>query len=103
MADPGLQGQLDYTGPAARPRLATPSVPPARTFGPGLRGRQVLVGGFSPEDCDDYLARRLAHGGQPLISEPSRRVITGRSHGLPLYLDLSVMRSYLVRGLDGRS
>ncbi|MER7692855.1 ATP/GTP-binding protein [Streptomyces sp. NPDC097610] len=91
-ADPGLQGQLDYTGPAAWPGLAAPAVPPARTAGPGSRGRQVLVGDFSPEDCDDYLARRLAHGGQPLISEPVRRVITGRSHGLPLYLDLSVMR-----------
>ncbi|MFF1631218.1 hypothetical protein [Streptomyces sp. NPDC058272] len=69
--------------------LAASSVQPARSGG---RGRQVLVGDFSPEDCDDYRARRLASDGQPLISEPVRRVITGRSHGLPLYLDLSVMR-----------
>jgi hypothetical protein len=53
---------------------------------------RVGKGDFSPEDCDDYLAPRLAQGGQPLISEGVRRVITGRSHGLPLYLDLSVMR-----------
>ncbi|MFD4549508.1 hypothetical protein [Streptomyces sp. NPDC058466] len=69
--------------------LAASSVQPVRSGG---RGRQVLVGDFSPEDCDDYRARRLASDGQPLMSEPVRRVITGRSHGLPLYLDLSVMR-----------
>ncbi|MFJ9380334.1 ATP/GTP-binding protein [Streptomyces sp. NPDC101455] len=91
-ADPALQGQLDYTGPAAWPGLTAPAVPPARTGGSVGQGRQVLVGDFSPEDCDDYLARRLARNGRPLISEPVRRTITGRSHGLPLYLDLSVMR-----------
>lgn len=91
-ADPGLQGQLDYTGPAAWPGLAAPAVPAARTAGHGSGVRQVLVGDFSPEDCEDYLARRLARDGRPLIGEPVRNVITGRSHGLPLYLDLSVMR-----------
>lgn len=91
-ADPALQGQLDYTGPAAWPGLTAPAVPQARVGDRAGRGRQVLVGDFSPEDCDDYLARRLARDGQPLISEPVRRTITGRSHGLPLYLDLSVMR-----------
>ncbi|MFF1705084.1 hypothetical protein [Streptomyces sp. NPDC058252] len=33
--------------------LAASSVQPARSGG---RGRQVLVGDFSPEDCDDYRA-----------------------------------------------
>ncbi|WP_432128076.1 ATP/GTP-binding protein [Streptomyces sp. bgisy082] len=98
-ADPALQGQLDYTGPAAWPGLALssrpPAVPHARTFLPGTppaRIRQALVGDFAPEDCDDYLARRLETDGTPLIPAPVRQVITAGSHGLPLYLDLSVMR-----------
>ncbi|MEU5971946.1 ATP/GTP-binding protein [Streptomyces globisporus] len=102
-ADPALQGQLDYTGATAWPGLAAPAstVPTARTagatpLGPG-RGRQVLVGDFSPEDCDDYLAHRLSRDGQPLIGETIRQVITGRSHGLPLYLDLSVLRFLEIR------
>ncbi len=57
----------------------------------------MLIGDFSPEDCDDYLARRLSRDGQPLIGAPLRQVITGRSHGLPLYLDLSVMRFLEIR------
>jgi hypothetical protein len=62
--------------------------------------RQVLIGDFSPEDCEDYLVRRLSRDGQPLIDEPVRRIIIDRSHGLPLYLDLSVMR-YLELRRDG--
>ncbi|MEU0273783.1 SPOR domain-containing protein [Streptomyces sp. NPDC006307] len=100
-ADPALQGQLDYTGAAAWPGLAAPAsvVPAARTTGATTRerGRQVLVGDFSAEDCDDYLARRLSREGQPLISAPIRQVITDRSHGLPLYLDLSVLRFLEIR------
>ncbi|MEU2228623.1 hypothetical protein [Streptomyces sp. NPDC018347] len=100
-ADPAVQGQLDYTEPAAWPGLAAPAsaVPAARTAEATTRGRgrQVLVGDFSPEDCDDYLARRLSHGGQPLISSDIRQVITGRSHGLPLHLDLSVLRFLEIR------
>lgn len=40
----------------------------------------------------DSARRRLTHNGQPLIPAPVRQVITERSHRLPLYLDLSVMR-----------
>lgn len=99
-ADSALQGQLDYTGPAAWPGLVAHDIPPARTtsaLGGRGRGRQVLIGDFSPEDCDDYLARRLARDGRPLISDEIRQVITDRSHGLPLYLDLSVMRFLEIR------
>ncbi|MFG2472274.1 ATP/GTP-binding protein [Streptomyces canus] len=91
-ADLALQGQLDYTGPAAWPGLAHTVVPAARTTTRASPARQLLIGDFSSEDCDDYLARRLTRDGQPLISEPVRQVITARSHGLPLYLDLSVAR-----------
>lgn len=58
-ADDALQGQLDYTGPAAWLQLAA-HIPATRTpdattpAAPGTTdGRQVLIGGFSPEDCDD--------------------------------------------------
>ncbi|WP_236246841.1 hypothetical protein [Streptomyces sp. CC210A] len=39
---------------------------------------RVGKGDFSPEDCDDYLARRLSRDGQPLIGSEIRQVITGR-------------------------
>ncbi|MFJ6792087.1 ATP/GTP-binding protein [Streptomyces angustmyceticus] len=93
-ADGALQGQLDWTGPTAWPGLADHTLPHARTATAGAPGRQmqILIGDFSPEDCDDYLARRLSSAGQPLIGQELREVITARSHGLPLHLDLSVMR-----------
>ncbi|MFC9431985.1 hypothetical protein [Streptomyces sp. NPDC056987] len=99
-ADESIQSQLDWTGPPAWPGLDTPSLPhprptvPAGSTGHGGRtadGRQVLIGDFSQEDCEDYLARQLTRDGQPLIEEPLRAVITARSHGLPLHLDLAVM------------
>ncbi|MFE2698433.1 hypothetical protein [Streptomyces mirabilis] len=98
-ADAALQGQLDYTGPAAWPHLALPAAVPADGAArpPHGHARQVLIGDFSPEDCDDHLARRLTRDGEPLISEEIRQAITGRSHGLPLYLDLSVMRFLEIR------
>jgi len=96
-ADEALQGQLDFTGPAAWPGLVPHDVPPARTAPGGGRAGQVLIGDFSPEDCDDYLARRLSRDGQPLIGQEAREVIASRSHGLPLYLDLSVMRFLEIR------
>ncbi|MEV7834378.1 hypothetical protein AB0P12_27690 [Streptomyces subrutilus] len=104
-AEPALEGQLDYTGPATWPGLAVSSrpggIPHARGLLPSpavpVRGRQLLVGDFAPEDCDDYLARRLEKDGTPLIPGPVRDVITARSHGLPLYLDLAVMRFLDIR------
>ncbi|MFD3779963.1 ATP/GTP-binding protein [Streptomyces sp. NPDC058612] len=99
-ADEGLQGQLDYTGPAAWPGLASPpaGIPAARTA-ELVHGqqRQVLIGDFSAEDCDAYLARRLTHDGQAMISPDVRAIITDRSHGLPLHLDLAVARFLEIR------
>ncbi|MFJ5142791.1 ATP/GTP-binding protein [Streptomyces sp. NPDC088707] len=91
-ADPALEGQLDFTGPSAWPGLAEQAVPAPRTASTATGGRQVLIGDFSADDCDDYLARRLVKDGQPLIGPELRAIITARSHGLPLYLDLSVLR-----------
>ncbi|MFI9311139.1 ATP/GTP-binding protein [Streptomyces triculaminicus] len=93
--DATLQGQLDYTGPTAWPALADHDA--ARTASASGGRRQILVGDFSPEDCDTYLARRLTRGDEPLISEDIRSVITQCSHGLPLHLDLSVMRFLEIR------
>lgn len=89
-ADEALQGQLDYTGPASWPGLAARAGQPARAAG---GTRQHLIGDFSEQDCDTYLARRLTQeDGQPLIGPDIRAVITRRSHGLPLHLDLAVAR-----------
>ncbi|MCJ0875251.1 ATP/GTP-binding protein [Streptomyces sp. AP-93] len=99
-ADEGLQGQLDYTGASAWPGLNLPAtgIPAARAARPAPgQGRQVLIGDFSPEDCDTYLARRLSHDGQPLIGPAIRAVIGERSHGLPLHLDLAVARFLEIR------
>ncbi|MFJ9777868.1 ATP/GTP-binding protein [Kitasatospora sp. NPDC101157] len=100
-ADPALSGQLDYTGPAAWPGLApasTPLVPGARTPAPAAGPRQLLIGDFSADDCEDYLAHRLTTpDDQPLIPTDIRAVIARRSHGLPLYLDLSALRFLEIR------
>ncbi|WP_419249125.1 ATP/GTP-binding protein [Streptomyces luteogriseus] len=96
-AETSLEGQLDWTGPNAWPSL----VSDAADSGSGVSGRQILIGDFSFEDCEDNLARRLSRDGHPLIDEPVRRIIAERSHGLPLYLDLSVMR-YLELRRSGR-
>ncbi|MGP3945512.1 hypothetical protein [Streptomyces sp. 6N106] len=95
-ADDALQGQLDYTGRAAWPGLALHSGRPARATGQG-GARQHLIGDFSETDCDTYLAHRLTQGNQPLIGPDIRAVITQRSHGLPLHLDLAVARFLEIR------
>ncbi|MFJ1751279.1 ATP/GTP-binding protein [Streptomyces sp. NPDC088116] len=96
-ADPALHGQLDYTGPSAWPGLAgvTGAVPPPRSSATGVR--QHLIGDLSPEDSDDHLARRLVKDGRPLISPAIRAVITARSQGLPLHLDLAAARFLEIR------
>lgn len=96
-AEPALHGQLDRTGSTAWPGLATsPSAAPAPRMGTP-EGRQHLLGDLSPEDCDDHLARRLVKDGRPLITPAIRIVITDRSHGLPLHLDLAVGRFLEIR------
>lgn len=97
-AEDALHGQLDWTGPTAWPGLAVPSGPAAdaASAGPAPR-RQILIGDFSAEDCDDYLARRLTRDGTPVIAPDVRAVVTARSHGLPLHLDLAVQRFLAIR------
>ncbi|MCL3998203.1 ATP/GTP-binding protein [Streptomyces lavenduligriseus] len=96
-ADPALHGELDYTGPTAWPRLATAPGPLPLPRHSTPAGRQHLIGDLSPEDCDDHLARRLTQDGRPLITPEIRAVITARSHGLPLHLDLAVARFLDIR------
>ncbi|MFJ9777635.1 hypothetical protein ACIRVF_41420 [Kitasatospora sp. NPDC101157] len=84
--------------PAGRPHPRHPDPEPAASDGAGKAAdRQVLIGDFSPDDCEDYLARRLTADGRPLIGDNLRQVITARSHGLPLFLDLAVMRFLEIR------
>ncbi|WUJ40967.1 ATP/GTP-binding protein [Streptomyces sp. NBC_00386] len=90
-ADAGLQGQLDWTGQSAWPRLGNPHI----------GSRQILVGDFSAQDCEDYLVHRLRSNGQPLIDQAIRHTIAARSHGLPLHLDLAAGR-YLELRRQGR-
>jgi hypothetical protein len=101
-AEEALHGQLDWTGPAAWPGLAVPAgTADATAPGPA---RQILIGDFSAEDCDAYLARRLTRNGEPVMGPDVRAVITARSHGLPLHLDLAVQRFLAIRrtGRDPR-
>ncbi|RSN67269.1 ATP/GTP-binding protein [Actinomadura sp. WAC 06369] len=81
--DARLEGQLDWVGPTAWPQL----VP-----GAGDDPRQHRVGYLSQTDCEDYLRRRLLIEEQPLMDAPTRRVLISHSKGLPLYLDMAVMR-----------
>ncbi|WP_425824608.1 ATP/GTP-binding protein [Streptomyces fractus] len=100
-AEDGLAGQLDFTGRHVWPGLADPgssAVPAPRTTPSSWAPeRQVLIGDFSLQDSEDYLVRRLSREGRPLMNVELRRVISERSHGLPLYLDLSVMRFLQLR------
>ncbi|GLW58120.1 hypothetical protein [Kitasatospora phosalacinea] len=89
-----LEGELDHTGPLAWPHLAPRGQQPAQTAG---GARQHLLGDFSPADCDHYLASRLTRDGAPLIPAEIRAIITERSHGLPLHLDLAVARFLEIR------
>ncbi|MFF8959069.1 ATP/GTP-binding protein [Streptomyces sp. NPDC014894] len=82
-ADPRLEGQLDWAGPRYWPLLAG---------GAGEEPRQHTVGYLSAEDCETYLCERLTVSGRPLMDDRTRHTVTANSHGLPLYLDLAVMR-----------
>jgi hypothetical protein len=81
--DPKLEGQLDWAGPEFWPLLVG---------GASEEPRQHTVGYLSAEDCETYLCQRLTVSGRPLMDDRTRHLITANSHGLPLYLDLAVMR-----------
>ena len=81
--DHRLEGQLDWAGPQFWPLLA-----PGACEDP----RQHRIGYLSAQDSEQYLCRRLTVNENPLMDEPTRHLIISRSHGLPLYLDLAVMR-----------
>jgi hypothetical protein len=81
--DSRLADRLDWTGSVSWPGLA------AGTSG---EPRQHLVGFLSPLDSDRYLRTRLLRANRPAIPADIRRRIVANSRGLPLYLDLSVMR-----------
>lgn len=81
--DPKLEGQLDWAGPQFWPQLVG---------GATDEPRQHTVGYLSAADCERYLCERLTVDSRPLMDNRTRHLITANSHGLPLYLDLAVMR-----------
>jgi hypothetical protein len=81
--DDHLEGQLDWVGSRSWPQLA-----PSAEDDP----RQHRIGYLSVKDSELYLSRRLTLDEQPLMTKAVRDLIISRSHGLPLYLDLAVMR-----------
>lgn len=81
--DPSLEGQLDQAGPFPWPQLAS-----AASADP----RQHLVGFLSDDDRELYLRTRLTRNDEPVIPPEVRSEIASRSYGLPLFLDLAVMR-----------
>ncbi|MCW2917410.1 MAG: hypothetical protein JWN52_5478, partial [Actinomycetia bacterium] len=81
--DTRLEGQLDWVGSRNWPRLV-----PGAPEDP----RQYRVGYLSGPDSEDYLQRRLTVGEQPLMDLRTRQALIAHSRGLPLYLDLAVMR-----------
>lgn len=91
--DERLEGQLDWVGGHHWPLLT------AHATG---EPRQHRVGYLSAEDCERYLSNRLTVRDRPLMDEQTRSVITQRSHGLPLYLDLAVMRFLDLHQRDGK-
>lgn len=84
-ADPSLADRLDWAGPVNWPGLE-----PGAEQDP----RQHLVGQISDFDSDSYLRNRLVRHGEPVIPATVRERIVRNANGLPLYLDLSVMRFF---------
>ncbi len=92
--DAKLEGQLDWAGPDFWPLLVG---------GAGQEPRQHTVGYLSAEDCERYLCERLTVDRRPLMDDGARHLITANSHGLPLYLDLAVMRFLDMYRKNGRA
>lgn len=92
--DARLEGQLDWAGPDFWPLLVG---------GATQEPRQHTVGYLSAEDCERYLCERLTVGSRPLMDDSARHLITANSHGLPLYLDLAVMRFLDMYRKNGRA
>ncbi|WP_328387183.1 ATP/GTP-binding protein [Streptomyces sp. NBC_00400] len=92
--DAGLEGQLDWAGADFWPLLVGGAVE---------EPRQHTVGYLSAEDCERYLCERLTVGSRPLMDDSARHLITANSHGLPLYLDLAVMRFLDMYRKNGRA
>ncbi|WP_433528570.1 tetratricopeptide repeat protein [Micromonospora sp. CA-263727] len=80
-ASPAVHGVLPQTGSGTWPGLCIP----ARAE-PG----QHLVGDLSEADVVTYLSRASGNGGNPTLSDAVMTRIRDGSHGLPLYLDLSL-------------
>ncbi|MFG2063501.1 tetratricopeptide repeat protein [Micromonospora sp. NPDC048871] len=95
-ASPALHGVLPYTGSEIWPGLCIPA---------RAEPCQHLVGDLSDVDVVTYLERASGTGGNPVLSEEVTDRIRLGSHGLPLYLDLSlsIARAAGTQTLDPKS
>lgn len=80
-ADPALHGILPATGPVTWPGLCIPA---------RAEPCQHLVGDLSDADVLRYLKAASGSGGNPVLPDEVIDRIKRGSHGLPLYLDLSL-------------
>jgi hypothetical protein len=80
--DESLDGELEYVGRDCWPQVAVAGDDP----------QQHLVGFLSDRDASTYLAARVTVDDQPAMSPPLRTAIVEAARGLPLHLDLAVMR-----------
>jgi hypothetical protein len=88
--DESLDGVLDYVGDDCWPLLS----------GTG-HAWQHLVGFLSDRDASGYLENRVVIQGKPAIPEELRAAIVDAARGLPLHLDLAVMRYMRLARTDG--
>lgn len=87
-----LEGDLEYVGGQCWPQL-TPQDP--------AQARQHLIGFLSDHDANDYLERRVVLGDRPAIPAELRSTIVQAAQGLPMHLDLTVMRYMNLADADG--
>lgn len=74
------RGIMQWSGPEHWPTLS------------GAEPAQHLLRGLSPKDTSLFLRQRLIRGVEPAIPPPVRETIARAADGLPLYLELAVIR-----------
>lgn len=87
------EGELEYVGANCWPQL-TPQDP--------AQARQHLIGFLSDHDANDYLEKRVVLGDRSAIPAALRATIVHAAQGLPMHLDLTVMRYMNLADPDGK-
>lgn len=87
-----LEGELDYIGAQCWSQLVPQDA---------SEGRQHLIGFLSDHDANDYLEKRVVLRNRPAIPAELRATIVQAAQGLPMHLDLTVMRYMNLADDDG--